>query len=72
MNAKFGNDRQIQADRIQENQYQLSDDIGSQVAPPIVIKWPPDLWEILTVKYMSNDATRSRLGALALLAGYEV
>ena len=67
-----GNDRQIHADRIQEQQYQLSDDIDSQVAPLVAVKWPPDLWEVLTVKYMDNDVTRSRLGALALLAGYEI
>ena len=67
-----GNDHQIQADRIQEQQYQLSDDIGSQSAPAIAVKWPPDIWEVLTVKYMADDATRGRLGALAILAGYEI
>ena len=67
-----GNDRERQRHRIQEAQYQLSDDIGSQLAPAIAVKWPPDLWEVLTVKYMANDATRARLGALAILAGYEI
>jgi len=67
-----GNDRQIHADRIQEQQYQLSDDIDSQVAPAIVIKWPPDIWEVMIHKYFDDAAKRSRLGALALLAGYEI
>jgi len=67
-----GNDRQIQADQIQAEQYQLSEDQGRPTEDPIAIKWPPDIWEVLTVKYMDNDATRSRLGALAVMAGYEV
>jgi len=67
-----GNDRQIKADQIQAEQYQLSEDQGRPTEDPIAIKWPPDLWEVLTVKYMGNDSTRARLGALAILAGYEV
>ena len=67
-----GNDRQIHADRIQEDQYQLSEDIGSQSTPLVAVKWPPDLWEVMIHKYLDNDKTRSRLGALALLAGYEI
>uniref|UniRef100_A0A6M3XN12 Uncharacterized protein n=1 Tax=viral metagenome TaxID=1070528 RepID=A0A6M3XN12_9ZZZZ len=66
-----GNDRQIQADRIQENQYQLSEDIN-QTVPAAVVKWPPNLWEVMIHKYLDDAAKRSRLGALALLAGYEI
>ena len=67
-----GNDRQIQADQIQEDQYQLSDDIGSYPAPPIAIKWPPAIWEVLTVKYLHDPRQRLTLGKLGVLAGYEV
>jgi len=67
-----GNDRQIEADRIQEDNYRLSDDIGSQPAPAVAVKWPPDLWEVMIHKYLDDASKRSRLGALALLAGYEV
>jgi len=67
-----GNNCQQEADYIQAKQFQLSGDIGSQPAPPIVIKWPPDLWEVIIHKYMHNDSTRARLGALAIMAGYEV
>ena len=67
-----GNDRQIHADRIQEQQYQLSDDIGSQSTPLVAVKWPPNLWEVMMHKYLDDAAKRSRLEALALLAGYEI
>jgi len=66
-----GNNHQIQTDRIQEQQYQLSDDIGSQSAPAAV-KWPPDIWEVMVAKYMDDVSKRGRLGALALMAGYEI
>ena len=67
-----GNDRQIQADQIQEAQYQLSEDIDAPSPPPTAAKWPPDLWEVMIHKYLNNDETRGRLGALALMAGYEI
>jgi len=67
-----GNDQQIQADRIQEQQYQLSEDIGSQSTPLVAVKWPPDLWEVMIHKYLDDAAKRPILGALALLAGYEI
>jgi len=67
-----GNSRQIQADQIQEQQYQLSEDINVQTVPAIAVKWPPDIWEVLIHKYLDDASKRGRLGALAILAGYEV
>jgi len=67
-----GNNRQRQAEAIQAKQYQLSEDQDRPTEDPIVIKWPPDLWEVLTVKYLHNPRNRVILGKLGILAGYEV
>ena len=66
------NDRQIHADQIQAEQYQLSEDQGRPTEDPIAIKWPPDIWEVLTVKYLHDPRQRLTLGKLGVLAGYEV
>jgi len=70
-----GNDRQIQAELIHEEAYQLSDDI-----PRVVIKPPPvmsgglavPIWEYLLSKYLNDARKRSTLGAIGVMAGYKV
>ena len=74
MNAKFGNNRQLQADQIQEDQYRLSDD-----PPRRVIKPPPEaedsltvsIWELCMAKYLHDDRRRETLINLGIMAGYK-
>ncbi len=76
-----GNDRYRQAINLQTRQYQLSMDTGEPTNPAAAQTIEPSpstdgglrvsIWDCLIVKYMDNDR-RATLGALGLMAGYEV
>lgn len=67
-----GNDCQLQAEREQEEQYKLSGDIVRAVNDSQCADWPPNMWENLVVKYLHSNKNRATLGALGLMAGYEI
>lgn len=67
-----GNDYQIEAEREQEEQYKLSGDIARVVSDRQSADWPPPVWEVLTFKYLHNARYRATLGALGIMAGYQV
>jgi hypothetical protein len=68
-----GNNCQQRAMDEQESQYRLSEDVASVVpAREPTVGWPPTLWTVLTVKYLHDSRRRSTLGALGVMAGYEV
>ena len=70
-----GNDRHIQADQIQEDQYRLPDDL-----PRRTIKSPPEatagltvsIWELCVSKYLDDDRKRETLGILGIMTGREI
>jgi len=67
------NNLQAVAEREQEAQYKLSDDIAQAVPKSDASEgWPPTVWAQLTCKYLHDPRRRATLGALGILAGYEV
>lgn len=75
-----GNDRYRQAINRQTRQYQLSMDRESTSPETAQMTEPTpstdeglrvSIWDCLTVKYMDDDR-RATLGALGIMAGYEV
>jgi hypothetical protein len=70
----LGNNCQRRAMREQQDQYKLSDDIAQTVLPKRDASegWPPTLWAQLTCKYLHDSRRRATLGALGIMAGYDV
>ncbi len=71
-----GSNAQVRANHEQARRYRLSGDLGRVV----LLKPSTDLtgglrvpiWQYLALKYMENERKRGTLGALALMAGYEI